>query len=119
MNEYNNLAETQQAVKIASLESQLREREESEKELSDAYLRIRTLVDAFDTKPGGVDRFEVTENKIRTLQAQVGRLREALRKIAQDRLMSDCQMSSSYGYDYEKIANKALTASDKIAKGGV
>lgn len=47
-----------------------RERDEfkrAEKETSDAYLRIRELVGSWDTQKGGVDRFEVTENKIKDL----------------------------------------------------
>lgn len=39
----------------------------AEKEISDAYLRIRKLVGAWDTQKGGADRFEVTESAIRKL----------------------------------------------------
>lgn len=51
----------------------------ADKELSDAYLRVRELVGAWNTKPGGVDRFEVTEAAIRKVQsdlAQVTRERD-------------------------------------------
>ena len=41
----------------------------AEKEISDAYLRIRKLVGAWDTQEGGVDRFDVTELAIRKLVA--------------------------------------------------
>ena len=41
----------------------------AEKEISDAYLRIRKLVGAWDTQEGGVDRFEVTESIIKKLVA--------------------------------------------------
>jgi len=41
------------------------------KELHEAYMRIRELVEAWDTKPGGVDRFEVTESKIKALKQEV------------------------------------------------
>jgi hypothetical protein len=39
----------------------------AESELSDAYVRIRKLVNAWDTKPGGTDRFEVTERRIQDI----------------------------------------------------
>lgn len=42
---------------------------QAEKEISDAYLRISQLVGAWDTQEGGVDRFEVTEGKIKKLVA--------------------------------------------------
>ena len=41
----------------------------AEKEISDAYLRIRKLVSAWDTQEGGMDRYEVTESAIRKLVA--------------------------------------------------
>lgn len=44
---------------------------ENERELSDAYMRIRTLVGAWDTKFAGVDRFELTEQKIKDLQNNI------------------------------------------------
>jgi hypothetical protein len=37
---------------------------ESEEELSDAYLRIRAKLDAWDTKHAGADRFDVTEKAL-------------------------------------------------------
>lgn len=48
-----------------------------ERELSDAYMRVRELVKSFDTAPGGIDRFEVTEAAIRKLL----RTKEVLRLI--------------------------------------
>lgn len=56
-----------QAITIESLQKELDKFKRSEKELSDAYLRIRELLGAWDTKWGGSDRFEVTENKIKSL----------------------------------------------------
>ncbi|NJL70364.1 MAG: hypothetical protein HC888_01540 [Candidatus Competibacteraceae bacterium] len=53
-----------------------------EKELSDSYLRIRAKLQAWDTKPGGVDRFEVTEAALDTALADLTAARaqiEALR----------------------------------------
>jgi hypothetical protein len=47
-----------------------------EKEISDAYLRVRGLVGAWDTKPGGTDRFEVTERKIKELIGLAARVRK-------------------------------------------
>lgn len=41
----------------------------AEREISDAYLRIRQLVGAWDTQEGGSDRFEVTELAIKKLVA--------------------------------------------------
>lgn len=63
-------AEAQLAAKDAALTEALR----GDRELSDAYLRIRALVGAWDTQPGGADRFQVTEQKIRDLKADVSRL---------------------------------------------
>lgn len=59
---------------LSELESRLApdprvaELEKSERELSDAYLRVRKLLNAYDTKFGGADRFEVTEAAIVALQ---------------------------------------------------
>ena len=58
---------------IARLQSRLEALKTVEKEVSDAYLRIRSLVGAWDTAYGGDDRFIVTENKIRNLQAEANR----------------------------------------------
>lgn len=44
---------------VRRLREELSAFRKSEKELSDAYLRIRELVGAWDTKPEGEDRFEV------------------------------------------------------------
>jgi len=60
-----------QQTKIEMLQADVAEWKQAETEVSDAYLRVRTLLNAFDTKPGGVDRFEVTENKIKDLQAKI------------------------------------------------
>lgn len=74
---------------IAKLKKQVTRFINSEKQISDAYLRIRTLVDAWDTNEGGENRFEVTENKIKDLKKQVDKL------------------SGSYGWvSYEKMADE-------------
>lgn len=74
---------------VAKLKEQLARFIDSEKQISDAYLRIRTLVDAWDTNEGGENRFEVTENKIKDLKKQVDKL------------------SGSYGWvSYEKMADE-------------
>lgn len=57
----------EESSEIFQLKKQLDECRKSEKELSDAYLRIRNLVGAWNTVHGGIDRFEVTENKIKML----------------------------------------------------
>jgi len=49
------------------VEKELSDWRVAEKKTSDAYLRIRKLVGAWDTKSGGVDRFEVTEAAIKKL----------------------------------------------------
>jgi len=54
-------------IKHESLQTKYAELLESEHKLSDAYLRIRGLVGAWDTNYGGEDRFEVTENRVREL----------------------------------------------------
>lgn len=53
---------------------QLIETKQAERELSEAYLRVRALVNAWDTNHGGEDRFEVTEDKIKQLLADKERL---------------------------------------------
>lgn len=81
--------------KIADLEEEVRRRlreelstfRKSEKELSDAYLRIRELVGAWDTKPGGEDRFEVTEAAVKRLKEENERLRA--KSIRNDSYMSE------------------------------
>jgi len=52
---------------VECLKKELDTWKKAENTISDAYLRIRRLVGAYDTKPGGEDRFEVTENRIREL----------------------------------------------------
>lgn len=59
---------------VRRLREELSAFRKSEKELSDAYLRIRELVGAWDTKPGGEDRFEVTEAAVRKLREDEKRL---------------------------------------------
>lgn len=80
-------------------EKEIEELKQSEEDLSDAYLRIRRLLGAWNTKHGGVDRFEVTENKIKDLQEKLKIAREVLCKIY------DKAESHS---DIEKLADEAL-----------
>jgi hypothetical protein len=54
-----------------TLEKELAEALEAEKEVSNAYLRVRALLKAYDTNHGGENRFEVTENCIKELQQQL------------------------------------------------
>lgn len=68
--------------------AKLREIAASEKELSAAYLRIRAKLGAWNTAPGGVDRFEVTEAALDRLSAELAAanareagLREALQTM--------------------------------------
>lgn len=37
------------------------------KEIHDSYMHIRVMLNAFDTQRGGIDRFEVTERKLKEL----------------------------------------------------
>lgn len=46
----------------------------AERSVSDAYLRIREIMGAWNTKPGGVDRFEVTEAAVRGLKERLAEL---------------------------------------------
>lgn len=48
----------------------------AEKKLSDAYLRIRRLIGAYNTLTGGTNRFEVTEKRINELLDKEGLLDE-------------------------------------------
>jgi hypothetical protein len=68
-------------AKVKDLEKARLEFRKSERELSDAYLRIRQMVNAWDTTPGGADRFEVTEGKIKEMLARVQALESALTLI--------------------------------------
>ena len=54
---------------VSDVEKEIEKWRVAEKEISDAYLRIRKLVGAWDTQEGGVDRFEVTESAIKKLVA--------------------------------------------------
>lgn len=62
---------TQLAEEVAPLKT-------AEREISDAYLRVRKLLNAYDTKPGGTDRFEVTERCIETLKADLAAAEHAV-----------------------------------------
>jgi hypothetical protein len=55
--------------------------QKAEIELSDAYLRIRKLVNAWDTKPGGTDRFAVTEKRIQDILNERNKLYEYIDKL--------------------------------------
>ncbi len=54
-----------------TLRQQLEVYKASEKILSDAYLHIQELLNAYDTSYGGEDRFEVTEKKLKILIQRV------------------------------------------------
>jgi hypothetical protein len=56
----------------------------AEKKTSDAYLRIRTMLGAFDTNYGGENRFEVTEKAVATLQTELADLRQVARELKYD-----------------------------------
>jgi hypothetical protein len=60
----------QSRAEVDHLKAERDEWKRAENELSDAYLRVRRLVNAWDTKAGGVDRFEVTERRIAKLKAE-------------------------------------------------
>ena len=80
----------------------LREIAVSEKELSNAYLRIRAKLQAWDTKPGGVDRFEITEAALDRLTAELAaaNAREAGLREALDKAR-DQGREPDYCYDNE------------------
>jgi hypothetical protein len=60
---------------LARVRAELETMRRSEKELSDAYLRIRALVNAWDTQPGGIDRFAVTEQRVSALTRELADLK--------------------------------------------
>lgn len=70
-------------AKEERLEKELEALRESEKELSDSYLRIRSLVGAWNTSNGGADRFEITEGKIKQLLADLSSLRAQADALAE------------------------------------
>ena len=61
---------------------QLAQLQKSEKKLSDAYLRIRQMLGAWDTNHGGENRFEVTEAKLAQLQEAGGYLARRLARVS-------------------------------------
>ncbi len=69
------------SAKVENLTKYVAELETSEKNISNAYLRVRALLGAFDTQPGGSDRFEVTENAIRALQFDLTSSRAAVENL--------------------------------------
>jgi hypothetical protein len=73
---------------VARLTKERDEAKKSERETSDAYLRIRELVKAFDTNYAGENRFEVTENKVMELRAKLAEAENELslvREVCGDR----------------------------------
>lgn len=64
--------------KIARLESEVETFRTAGKEISDAYLRVRELVGAWNTNHGGENRYQVTEDAIKALRAEVERHGQAL-----------------------------------------
>jgi chromosome segregation ATPase len=87
----------------------------SEKELSDAHLRIRERVEAWDTKPGGEDRFEVTEKCIDSMKADLTAARETVadQQIELVQLRKDYESVSSLLIDAREEI-KAITAAGKM-----
>jgi len=62
------------AAEKLSMERELSALKVAEKNVSDAYLRVRELLGAWDTNHGGENRFEVTEQKIVVLKAKCAEL---------------------------------------------
>lgn len=56
---------------VPALAARLAEVETAERDLSASYLRIRTILNAFDTNHGGENRFEVTEKALADLIANL------------------------------------------------
>jgi hypothetical protein len=121
-------------------ETKLAEVEASERQLSDAYLRIRTMLGAFGTNYGGENRFLVTEKaladllahreaaetklthmtiawgkdalRVEELEAEVARLRDALRDAvhAWDNHNKSGDMMQGYWVDDARTALAAWEA---------
>lgn len=68
-------------AQIAKLTDQRDAYWKAERETSAAYLRVRTLVDAWDTAPGGTDRFEVTERHITELKARAEQAEQHVKEL--------------------------------------
>lgn len=84
---------------------------EAEKRTSDAYLRIREILGAWDTKDGGEDRFEVTEAKAKALRSEAERYRDLLALIL--------PMAKGYAYANQVGSNmKYIEAAEKALSGG-
>jgi hypothetical protein len=91
-------------------EAEIARLREAEKELSDAYLRIRSKLNAYDTKPGGTDRFEVTEAALDAVIAESARLREVLERIAD----TDPDEGTSW---FHNVARAALKPAPTVTAG--
>ena|SRR3990172_3794228 len=52
---------------VSDVDKEIEKWRVAEKEISNAYVRIRKLVGAWDTKEDGVDRFELTEATVKKL----------------------------------------------------
>jgi hypothetical protein len=108
-------------AKVADLVKERLEFRKSERELSDAYLRIRQMVNAWDTQPGGADRFEVTEGKIKEMLARVQALEAVVRVV-----ITDCEegpwkaedMSHMTETRIYRLAKEALRPSQGEPKHG-
>ena len=72
-------------VKEKAARQEAEQRLSKSKELSDAYLRVRSLVNAWDTKEGGSDRFEVTERHIKEIIAARKQAEAALATLTAER----------------------------------
>lgn len=63
---------------LLTAEAERDELKHAEKQVSDAYLRVRSLVGAWNTNRGGEDRFEVTENCVKDIIKKRDQLRAEL-----------------------------------------
>lgn len=103
--ETGNLARiiTNQRAELRKQAGELATLRAAEKELSDAYLRIREKLGAWNTAHGGADRFAVTEAAVDALRAQVERLTA---KLA---LVQRALEKADEGLEYMGLYAPALT----------
>ena len=75
---------------VIALKAERDEAMRAAKEVSDAYLRVRKLLGAWDTQPGGADRFEVTERAITKLLGRVAKAEPAESERDMRKLEEEC-----------------------------
>lgn len=110
----------EQAETIQTLQQEIVDWRKVEHEIGEAYMRIRTILDAFNTKPGGTDRYEVTEARaraaveqnrqlsgtIQTLRAAFTSLRSALTVLGvsatTEALIAQCEAALAASAPQEK-----------------